>query len=87
MIETKRGTVKVEGSMNELMADVSIIIFSLNEHFTEEFGEEMATTLLTDAFEQGMRKREDIQKEAEEKLEKADISTLVEILKEVLKHE
>ena len=87
MIETKKGTTKFEGDTSEIMADVSIIIFAVKKAFTEEFGDGLATELLNTAVKQGMMEKEEVLKKVKEELEDADASTLVKILKEVLKDE
>lgn len=87
MIKTKKGVTEAEGSVSELLADVSIIIFTLKKNLTDDFGEETATEMLDHAIKQGMMTEDEVVEKVEKEIEKADVSTLVEILKEVLKHE
>ena len=87
MIKTTKGIVEIKGTISEVLADVSIVIHSTKKFFTEKLGEETANDLITNAIEQGLMDEEEVEQKVKEKLETLGVDTLLEILKEALKHE
>lgn len=87
MIKTEKGYTEIRGKMVDLLTDFSVITHRLRETFLKDLEEEEVDELLTHAFEQGKMSADDVREQAMKGLEKADLETLVDILKEVLKHE
>lgn len=89
MIKTKKGYAELEGSVHEILTDVSIVITSVKKMLTEEVGmdNELVKELIDEAVELGMANKEEVEKKIEEKVKTLEVNTLLEILKEALKHE
>ena len=87
MIRTDKGYMEIKGTMLDLLTDFSLITHRLKNTFLKDIEEEEVDDILRHAFEQGLMTEEEVRKGIDENLEKADVSTLVKILKEVLKHE
>ena len=87
MIKTDKGETEIMGKSLDILADLSIIVHSLKDAFSKDLKEDCVDDVLRHAFEQGLKTKEEVAKELEEEIDKADVSTLVGILKEVLKHE
>ena len=89
MIKTKKGYVELDGSVHEILTDVSIVITSVGKMLTEKVGMDntLAEELINEAVELGMANEEELKKKFEEKLETESTDLLIKLLKEVLKHE
>lgn len=71
MIKTRKGETVIDGNVTEILADVAIIIDSLNEALTEELGAKEAKQHIMEAVEYGLMSDDELkakQKKAEEKL-------------------
>lgn len=71
MIKTRKGETVVDGNISEILADVSIIIDSVNEVLTEELGAEEAKKAIMEAVERGFMSEDELKakrKKYEEKL-------------------
>lgn len=71
MITSKKGETVACGSVSELLADLSVIVDSLNEELTEEFGAEEAKKAIMEAVERGFMSEDELKakrKKYEEKL-------------------
>ena len=54
MIKTKKGDTKIKGTVEELMADVSMIIYTLYENISEDLGKRTTKARLKHAFKRGL---------------------------------
>ena len=63
MIKTEKGSITINGSVTELMADFSVITNSLYKNLTEVIDEEYAREKLEDSFERGFKDEEEVVKE------------------------
>lgn len=84
MITTKKGRTVIEGSINEILADVSIIIDSVNEALTEEFGAKEAKQHIMKAVERGFMSDDELQAKKKEFADKVACE-LTEALDELKK--
>ena len=87
MIRTDKGYMEIKGTMLDLLTDLSVITHRLKETFSKDIEEEEVDDILRQAFETGLKSSEEVRQGIKEKLEEADVETLVKVLKEVLKHE
>ena len=96
MINTKHGDTSIVGRTEELCADFTCITNVLNEAFSKTYGKEEAKKLLDDAFQDGFRSKEELEKEIVnelmklvpgEKNEEEKIIEIIKALKEMEKEE
>lgn len=83
MINAKRGLIGLEGSSEEILADVSTIIRGVVEVMEGALGEGAAVEIVRKAVEMGFENVEDINKRAENVRREA----LKKIIREVLEEE
>lgn len=77
MIKTEHGVVTVKGNIVELMADLEVIIYSLNKNITAKTDEKCAKELLDKVYKEAF---------VEPKTEKkAETKELQELLKQLVK--
>lgn len=69
MIKCKEGQLYIKGSMPEIMADFSTIVYGIRKEVHKLLGEEAVKIVLKDALEMGFMSDEEIQ-EGLEKLKK-----------------
>lgn len=77
MIKTEHGVVIVKGNIVELMADLGIIIYSLNKDITAKTDEKCAKELLDMAYKKRLQNRK--------QREKAETKELQELLNQLAK--
>lgn len=86
MIKTRKGETVVDGNISEILADVAIIIDSVNEVLTEELGAEEAKKAIMEAVEYGLMSDDELKaqnKKAEEKLA-CELTEALDDLKKLL---
>lgn len=71
MIKTRKGETVVEGNIAEILADVSVIVESVNDALTEEFGVEEAKKHIMEAVEYGFVSEDEVKHKANEQVYKA----------------
>lgn len=83
MIKTKKGELKVKGSLIEIKADLSVIVYELYHNIlTENMSKEEAKEEIMDAVNRGFLEDEEIEEDVNELLEQffEEMGELREIL-------
>ncbi len=84
MIKTKKGETVIEGNCAEILADLSVIIDSVNQALTEEFGAEQAKKDIMEAVEYGFMSEDEFDVKKKECINQV-ASELTEALDELKK--
>lgn len=63
MIKTDQGKTQIEGTIEELSADLSIIIIHLKRRLEKEIGEELTARIMTRSIERAFWTRERLNEE------------------------
>lgn len=79
MIKTKHGVVITKGSIVELMADLEVIIYSLNKGITAKTDEKYAKELLDAAYKEAF-----VEPKTEKKAETKELQELLNQLVKIL---
>jgi hypothetical protein len=79
MIKTEHGVVIVKGNIVELMADLGIIIYSLNKYITAKTDEKCAKKLLDMAYKEAF-----VEPKTEKKAETKELQELLNQLAKIL---
>lgn len=86
MIKTNRGEICAFGSTTELLADLSVIVGSLNENLAKEVGTEDAKKFIMESVEFGLMSDDEAQTKKKECVDKAacEITEAIDELKELI---
>jgi len=86
MIKTNRGEICAFGSTAELLADLSVIVDSLNENLAKEVGTEDAKKFIMESVEIGLMSDDEAQTKKKECVEKVacELEEALEELKKIL---
>lgn len=84
MIKTRKGETVAEGSIAEILADVSVIVESVNGVLTEEFGADEAKKHIMEAVEYGFMHDDELETKKKECINQV-ASELTEALDELKK--
>lgn len=68
MINTKKGTVKIEGTEDEIMADVAVILKTVEELLTDKHGAEKAKKDMEEIIRRSKLSDKELKKELGQKI-------------------
>lgn len=86
MIYTNKGETRANGSVHEILADVSIIIDAVHESLTEEIGAEDAKDCIMKSVEAGFMSEDELQTKKKEciNLVASELTEALDELKELI---
>ena len=61
MIKSKKGNIKANGSVRELLGDLGVIVKALHDNFSKDIGEDASRNLLKTAFDSALMTEEEIE--------------------------